>query len=204
MGGHGGGHGRVQKCSAVIMAFPPTLNNLHAAGIDLSIAERQVFGNVRITNYFASVVKMDTPYGVSFVAASDNPTVPPPNKGEPVAVLRLHPNSSLDVAWSWGPDVQVDSLHITRELLRSTMSKINKDPRNVTAMSRFVSNKDVRAFRQWDYFPHFDTAQLQNGSYAKFNALQGHKKTYWASGLNGFELVEWAIRAGEDVVKSHF
>jgi hypothetical protein len=34
--------------------------------------------------------------------------------------------------------------------------------------------------------------------------LQGCKNTYWASGLNGMELVEWAIKAGQDVVESYY
>jgi hypothetical protein len=186
------------------MAFPPTLDNLKTAGIDLTSAENEVFSAVKITNYFSSAVKMNTPFGVSFVAASESPTLPPPNDGEPVAVLRLHEDSPINVAWSWGPDGQLDHLRATQDLLRSTMSKINKDPRNVTALSMPVSNKDIRAFRQWDYFPHFQSKQLLDGWYAKFNALQGQNKTYWASGLNGFELVEWSIRAGQDVVQSYF
>jgi hypothetical protein len=50
------------------------------------------------------------------------------------------------------------------------------------------------------YFPHFDRRELERGFYAKFNALQGQNNTYYASGLNGFEIVEFAIRAGRDVV----
>ncbi|KAJ7716409.1 hypothetical protein B0H14DRAFT_2643845 [Mycena olivaceomarginata] len=46
--------------------------------------------------------------------------------------------------------------------------------------------------------------QLEAGYYAKFNALQGEKNTYYASGLNGFETVEYAIRAGIDVAETYF
>ena len=59
-------------------------------------------------------------------------------------------------------------------------------------------------FRAWDYFPHFDKDQLDNGYYEKFNSLQGYMGTYYASGLNGFETVEFAVRAGKDVANSYF
>ena len=51
---------------------------------------------------------------------------------------------------------------------------------------------------------HICREQLEHGFYAGFNALQGHKNTYYVSGLNGFETVEFAIRAGQDVVDSYF
>ena len=84
------------------------------------------------------------------------------------------------------------------------MSKINSDPRDPSAQPKPVTDKDVLAFRKNAYFPHFDSAQLAGGWYDKFNALQGKKGTYYASGLNGFETVEFAVRAGLDVVDSFF
>ncbi|KAI0083100.1 hypothetical protein BDY19DRAFT_980916 [Irpex rosettiformis] len=63
---------------------------------------------------------------------------------------------------------------------------------------------DVKAIRKWDYFPHFNTFLLANGAYSQYNALQGNQHTYYSSGLNGFETVEFAIRAGKDLVNSFF
>lgn len=193
-----------QKCSSVIIAFPPTLENLKKTGLDLTRSETEVFAAVGVNNYFSAAVKLNVPYGVSFIAASSSPSVPPPNVGEPVALLPLNPASQIATSWSWGPYRQFESKEEARELLKTTLSKINKDPRNVTAMSVPVSEIDIRAFRKWDYFPHFDSPELKNDWYGKFNALQGKEETFWASGLNGMELVEWAIRAGQDVVNSYF
>ncbi|OCK99957.1 FAD/NAD(P)-binding domain-containing protein [Cenococcum geophilum 1.58] len=193
-----------QKCSSVIIAFPPTLENLKKTGLDLTRSETEVFAAVGVNNYFSAAVKLNIPYGVSFIAASSSPSIPPPNVGEPVALLLLNPASQIATSWSWGPYRQFESKEEARELLKTTLSKINKDPRNVTAMSVPVSEIDIRAFRKWDYFPHFDSPELKNDWYGKFNALQGKEKTFWASGLNGMELVEWAIRAGQDVVNSYF
>ncbi|ORX98949.1 hypothetical protein BCR34DRAFT_606767 [Clohesyomyces aquaticus] len=193
-----------QECSSLIMAFPPTLDNLRTAGLDISDEEDEVFAPVGIHNYFSSAVNLKLPFGVSYIQNSSSRTVPPPNDGEPVAVLRLSPNSTVSTAWSWGPYREFESEASAYNLLKSTLSKVNKDPRDVNAMSVELQSADIRAFRKWDYFPHFDTEQLKCGWYDKLNKLQGCKKTYWASGLNGMETVEWAIRAGQDVVDSYF
>lgn len=72
------------------------------------------------------------------------------------------------------------------------------------ASTKPVTDRDVLGFQQNDYFPHFDSEQLRQGWYDKFNALQGKQKTFYASGLNGFETVEFALRAGLDIVDSYF
>jgi hypothetical protein len=188
-----------QSCSAIILAFPPTSDNLKAVGLDITSAENDVFSLVGVNNYFSSAVSMDIPNGVSYIADSPTFGVPPPNNGEPVAVLNLEPDSKIATAWSWGPYREFESIDSAYQLLKSTLSKLNKDPRNASAVATPVTDQDIKAFRKWDYFPRFDSPGLMDGAYTKLNALQGQKKTYYASGLNGMETVEWAIRAGQDV-----
>lgn len=193
-----------QTCASVILAFPPTLENLKNAGFDMTAAESAVFTAVGVNNYYSAAVNFRLPYNVSYIGSSVTPAVPPPNEGEPVALLDLQPNSRIATSWSWGPYRQFQSEADARNLLQTTLSKINKDPRDMTAMSVAVTNQDIRAFRKWDYFPRFDGPDLKNDAYAKYNALQGQKKTYYASGLNGMETVEWAIRGAQDVATSYF
>lgn len=185
------------------MAFPPTVENLERAGLDLTEEEYNVFKDVGVHNYFSSAVEFELPFGVSYIAQSANATVPPPNDGEPVAVLHLSEQSNVSTSWSWGPYREFESESSARDLLQSTLSKINKDPRNETEPAEPVCPDDIRAFRKWDYFPHFDSEPLRNDAYGKLDQLQGCTKTYWASGLQGMETVEWAIRAGQDVVDSY-
>jgi hypothetical protein len=73
---------------------------------------------------------------------------------------------------------------------------MDKNPEDPKAKIQPITEADVRDIREWDYFPHVDREQLEHGFYAKFDALHGHKNTYYASGLNGFETVEFAICAG--------
>lgn len=193
-----------QQCSAVVLAFPPTIENLRIAGVDLRPEEEAVFAPVRVHNYFSSAVEMSVPYNVSYIASSTSPQEPPPNVGEPVALLRLDPSSPVVTSWSWGPDDRSQSAEEARDILSIALSQVNKDPRIPGEVSSALKSEDVKTFRKWDYFPHFDSAELRGGWYQKLSALQGQSNTYWVSGLNGMETVEWVVRASQDVVRSYF
>ena len=192
-----------QQCSSVIFAFPPSLENLERVGVDLTELEHDTFNNVTTHQYYSSAVEFELPFGVSYIANTTSPLVPPPNEGEPVAVLRLNEQSNVSVAWSWGP-YEFQTEEAARKLLVQSLGEINKDPRNITAEPEPFCDNDVKAFRKWDYFPHFESDALREGAYGKLNLLQGMKKTYYASGLSGMEIVEWAIRGGYDVVDTYF
>lgn len=192
-----------QQCSKVIFAFPPSIASLERAGVDLTEEEYDTFRNVSTNQYYSSAVDLKLPFGVSYIANATSPAVPPPNDGEPVAVLHLSRESNVSVAWSWGPyEIQAESAG--ERLLIESLSKVNKDPRNATEVATPLTTNDVKAFKKWDYFPHFGPEALRCGAYSKLNALQGCKNSYFASGLAGMEIVEWAIRGGQDVVDSYF
>lgn len=192
-----------QECASVIFAFAPSIASLERAGLDLTEEEYNTFHNVTTHQYYSSAIELELPFGVSYIANTTSPAVPPPNDGQPVAVLHLNEQSNVSVAWSWGPYYEQDE-RVARHLLIDSLSKINKDPRNITETPDPLCDADIKAFRKWDYFPHFSPDALRSGAYAKLNDLQGCRKTYWASSLSGMEIVEWAIRGGQDVVDSYF
>ncbi len=193
-----------QECSSVILAFPPTIDNLERAGLDMTEQEHNTFNNVTVHQYSSSADVFDLPYGVSYVANSTAVSHPPPNDGQVIAVLRLTNDTGICTAWQWGSyEYQTDE--VTQQLLIDSLSEINKDPRNATEAPEPFCENDVKAFKKWnDYFPHFGTDALAGGAYGALNALQGQKKTYYASGLAGMEIVEWAIRGGYEVVNNYF
>jgi hypothetical protein len=200
------------------------MHALQAANLDISSDEETVFMPVGITQYWSGAVRVATPDGIAFVgflretllgvisqflgdnilpAAEFIPWLPEA-AGEPVAMLRLFNESDIATTYSWGAYKSNQTLDQAKTLLKQTLSKINKDPRNASAVPIPITDADVKDFQQWDYFPHYDTAQLNEGYYAKFNQLQGNNNTFYVSGLNGFETVEFAIRAGEDIVNTYF
>ena len=215
-----------QKCSKLVLAFPPVLHALQAANFDIDHEEKKIFSTVGIIKYWSGAVRVATPYGDIFagflhetflgiiekfinhlgghISFADYIPWLPKAAGEPVAYLRIFNESDIATTWSWGKYKSDQTLDEAKSLLKGVISKFNKDPEDPNAKLEPITDADVRDFREWDYFPHFDRKQLDHGFYAKFNALQGHKNTYYASGLNGFETVEFAIRAGQDVVNSYF
>ncbi|KAI8936249.1 hypothetical protein NX059_006672 [Plenodomus lindquistii] len=192
-----------QECSSVIFAFPPSIENLERVGVDMTEQEHNTFSNVTTHQYYSSVNEFALPFGVSYTAAAESPQVPPPNDGQPVAILHLTQQSNISVAWSWGP-YEFQTEEAAKRILIESMGKINKDPRQINGTLQPFCEDDVKAFRKWDYFPHFEGDALRAGAYEKYNCLQGQKKTYYASGLAGMEIVEFAIRGGYDVVDTYF
>jgi len=215
-----------QKCFKLVLAFPPVMHALEAAKFDIDHKEKTVFSPVGIIKYWSGAVEVATPYGDIFAGflhktffsiidkiidgLGGNTTfgeyIPwlPKAAGEPVAYLRLFKESNIATTWSWGKYKTDQTLAEAKSLLKEVLSKFNKDPEDPNAKPIPITDAQVKDFREWDYFPHFDRKQLDHGYYAKFNALQGHKGTYYASGLNGFETVEFAIRAGKDIADTYF
>lgn len=186
-----------------MLAFPPTLPALTAAGLDLTEVEKTVFGGVSVNNYWSGAVRTDIPYGVTLTANSASPILPPDAAGQPIMVIKLQNVSDVTTVGSWGALSGKVSTAEAYNLLKQTLSSINRDPKEPRQQFKLVDDDDVVSFAKMEYFPHFDSAQLKDGLYDKFLAIQGSNKTYWVSGLNMFELVEYAIRAGQDVVDSY-
>jgi hypothetical protein len=173
---------------------------LQAAKLNLTPDEITVFSPLTLISYFSGAVRLQTPRNLSFSAASP-PNIPVAATGAPVSLLHLFNTSDIATTWSWGNNT---SKAIARQLLKETLSKINKDPTDPAAVPVPVTDKDILGFQQNDYFPHFGPQELAAGWYDKFNKLQGVKNTYFASGLNGFETVEFALRAGSEIVETFF
>ncbi|PSR82350.1 hypothetical protein PHLCEN_2v6093 [Hermanssonia centrifuga] len=192
------GYGDISETPALILAFPPVIDALEAAHLDITSEENEVFSPVGTTKYWSGAVNVAIPPGSVYGAAVFEA------EGQPAAVVSLFNTSSIATTWSWGKYRSNQTDEEAKELLISTISKFNKDPNNATQLPIPITEEDVRDFGGWDYFPHYDTQQLQEGFYGKFDALQGHKNTYYASGLNAFEIIEFALRAGQDVAASYF
>ena len=216
----------MQKCHKLVLAFPPVMHALNAANLELDQKETTVFSPVGIIKYWSGAVQVTIPDGNTFLgcltqqflkvfsgvisayhtidmdqAFRDYLPALPKAAGYPVGFI---PVLKTATTWSWGKYKSNQTLGEAKSLLKELLSKLNKDPRGPTEEPKPITDADVVAFREWDYFPHFDQDELENGFYAKFNELQGNKNTYYASGLNGFETVEFAIRAGQDVVDTYF
>jgi hypothetical protein len=219
----GNGTTSAQNCSKLVLAFPPVMHALQAANLDISDDEMTVFSPVGITKYWSGAVRVATPNGIAFAGFLRETFVGlisqllgenifpladfipwlPDAAGEPVAMVRLFNASDIATTYSWGKYGSNQTLAQAKVLLKQTISKINKDPRVAGAKPTPITDDDIKDFQEWDYFPHYDGPQLDQGYYIKFDQLQGIRNTYYVSGLNGFETVEYSIRAGIDIVENY-
>ncbi|KAF4334937.1 FAD NAD(P)-binding domain protein [Fusarium beomiforme] len=200
-----GKHTKTQLCSDIIIAFPPTYKALKESGLVLSAAERTLFAQVGVNGYFSSAVRMNK-LGDNLTISQElpNPLDPFKPEGQPVYLTPLHPESNIVSVYSADDPAHPSAARVKKHLI-GDLSKINKDLANVHATSTKVVAADIRAFSgQIDYFPHLESEALADGWYKKFNDLQGKDHTYFTSGLNSFELVEYTIRAARDLVETYF
>ncbi|KAI0083271.1 hypothetical protein BDY19DRAFT_900543 [Irpex rosettiformis] len=191
-----------QPCSHVILAFPPTLPSLQSLNMPLTTPETTLFSKLHTTPYTSSAVSVNTPFHTSYI---QNPFKP---LNEPVAFVRLFNDSDVATAWQWGSldanNTNDDDDDALKVLLADTITLVQIGA-NVTSEEQEVKPEDVRALQTAPYFAHFRGEELSGGeAYGRLEGLQGVRGTYWVSGLNGFETVEFAVRAGRDLVKRFF
>jgi hypothetical protein len=187
-----------------VVAFTPTVTALKNAGINLSKEEKDLFGKVGTDNYWSSAIRAKQfPAGISLWGEKPNALIPVEPEGQPVYFKNLQPGSDVVSTWSWDKYRKEPNQAQSKKDLIETMSKFNKDPRNPDMQSQEVTSSDVLAFEYiTDYFPHIDPGDLKTGWYDRFNALQGKQGTYYATTLSGFEMIEFAIRAGQEIGNS--
>lgn len=64
--------------------------------------------------------------------------------------------------------------------------------------------EQVHTVKRWKYFPHVDTATLQEGFYDSLEAMQGNKQTYYAGELMNFSCVGFTAEYATDLVERFF
>lgn len=159
----------------------------------LSSAESTVFSKLSTTPYWSFAVASRLPNASRYTQQPFKPL------GEPVTFLHVADNSSITLGYQWGKIPSVDE---AKQLVTKTLSAVQS---GAGLTPPVIKEEDIRAIRNWTYFPHFPTHALQSGDmYGAFNKLQGDQSTFFASGLNGFETIEFAIRSAQDLVKSFF
>ncbi|KAI0083272.1 hypothetical protein BDY19DRAFT_998693 [Irpex rosettiformis] len=185
-----------QPCSHIVLAFPPTFPSLPSLNMPLTTPELTLFAKLHTTPYTSSAVSVHTPFHTSYIQRPFEPL------GEPVAFVQLFNDSDVATGWQWGEIAS--NLDDAKAVLASTITLVQIGA-NVTESESQVSPEDVRALQSAPYFAHFVGEELTTGeAYARLERLQGVSGTYWVSGLNGFETVEFAVRAGRDLVERFF
>jgi hypothetical protein len=171
--------------------------------LSLSAEEHTVFSAVRTTNYFSAAVRLDTPHLSFFQIATETPYSSPEIAGQPVSVEGQYNNSDISLLYALASHLQ--SVEGVADVTLQTLSRINGDPTDDDAITTPVTPTDIKAFRHHPYyFPHFEADSLRGGLYDLFNDLQGANRTYFTSGLNRVEHVEYVVVAAREGVQRYF
>jgi hypothetical protein len=175
----------------VVIAFPQTIKNLLAVGLDMTAEEAALFSNVKTRHYFTAAVKVN-----QFPAAAggyyfdiDYGATPPaiefhPPAGEPYAAyIPMTKANAADDA------IAVVYSYSDRPITKAQIHQNVIDGIN-TLGGRTLTAADIVDSDAWQYFPHVDADALAAGFYDKVEAMQGKNRTFWAGGLMNFELTE--------------
>lgn len=116
---------------------------------------------------------------------------------QPFAVQKQYaPSSNISTFWAYSnaTEPMEDSLAISNSV---------KILNQLDGNQGRVSDNDLVTAKKYYYQPHVSPANFK-AFYKSFNELQGHRNTFWVSGLNNYELVELVMRNAKDIVDSYF
>ena len=156
----------------VILACPA-----HEAAriLDATPVETSLFGAIRHQHYISWVVEASgLPREGLFLV--DEHTRDPATRGHITAFAHFHADSDLYVAFAYAdPDEHDDTI---KARLRA----------DLVAMGATAGRTHL--LRRWDYFPHVGAHDLSRGYFDHLDALQGQRRTWYATSLHAFELTE--------------
>jgi acyl-CoA synthetase (AMP-forming)/AMP-acid ligase II/surfactin synthase thioesterase subunit/protoporphyrinogen oxidase/acyl carrier protein len=187
-----GGQVRVQTreetlvCDRLIIATP-----LHHAleFLDAHAEERELFGRIRHLDYYTTVCTVSGLPRQGFYLLQQHCT-DPSKVGHCVAFHHRYPDSDVTLFYSYGNE------HLgPEEVLRLLKQDIERLGGQL---------ETVHLQRRWAYFPHFSGPDIAEGAYARLEALQGQRQTFYLNSVFNFELVECNVAYAVDLVERFF
>eukprot|EP00245_Coleochaete_scutata_P005507 TRINITY_DN1912_c0_g1_i1.p1 TRINITY_DN1912_c0_g1~~TRINITY_DN1912_c0_g1_i1.p1 ORF type:complete len:492 (-),score=90.66 TRINITY_DN1912_c0_g1_i1:201-1676(-) len=201
------------RCRATVVAFPQYLPRL--SFLNLDARETAIFSQVKLVAYASAVVDLGAQRarlakGVSALYAADlnargaltPPLAEPPGEGETVS-FTIRKNFNYAIFYSWNNNfTQADASVIKKKMLSIAPQIVPfpSAPNNAAPLPA----SSIKAFYQWDYFPHVRQQSMASGFEKDLESLQGHRGTYWVGGLLVFDCVETTISGTKTVIEKHF
>ncbi len=130
----------------------------------------------------------------------------PPYRGEAFTLYTVNPgaaNRPAGVPYSANPGLAVSySYSDVPVAADAVVAKARAAVRALDSRARHTA--EVRAVREWAYYPRVSEAQLRAGWFARADAMQGRRGTLHAGGLFTFWDIEQAMRSGQELVERFF
>ena len=153
--------------------------------MDAKPIEKDLFGRIKNLRYLVTMVEGE---GMAMASFYDN--VGPESIGHINFVVQRHPDTNVFLIY---------------QLLDKNMS---------IAQAEYLANQDLSAQhakikkvimrKEWSYFPHVESSDLDSGYYEKLENLQGEDGTYYVGGLMSFETVEHTSAYAKQLVLKFF
>ena len=168
----------------------PQVPEVIGAFLELDEREQRLFDKVVYNPFYVSTYTAPGTRHIAAVTFSMND----PQVGHPFVVTRQYPENDFISVYSRGDRANQigrrQILDANREFL-ATIS--DQDP---TAHASLCDD--------WAYFPHVSVDDFDAGFYGEFEAMQGHRRTWYTGGLLAFELVETIAEYSHGLVSTHF
>ena len=180
----------VENFDKVIIAIPQESELL--GFVDLSKEELELFDRVEHNRYVTiafSLKDINTLGYRGFAAILDNGKVSNPPLNYPFQFFCPWKDTNMVIAY-----VVADK--------NATYEQLWENVKKCMALWGFpVGQEKPTEIKDWNYFPHVSSEQINQGFYNKLEALQGTNNTYYAGGLLNFELVENSFAYSKAIVK---
>lgn len=173
------------RFDALVVACP-----IEAAAqvLDLTDDERELFAQVAYNDYHVVGAVVRGLPDARFVFFADH--LGHRSLGRPMFWYRRWKDRDLVLFYALaGPDVP----------LESTVARVADDVQHLGG-----SVEGVRITKHWRYFPHVGPDAMRRGFYDRFEALQGHRRTYYAGETLSFGAVEPVVAYAEQLVQRFF
>lgn len=153
--------------------------------LDADDLERDLFSRIRYVRYLSTLVEGENLFTVHFLRHVTAATT-----GHINCIVREHAGDGLFQIYQMldGDMTADDALRLAQADVRLIDGSI----------------KQVVAQKEWRYFPHVLTSDLEEGYYEMLEGLQGTRGTYYAGSLLNFETVEHNALYTKNLIERFF
>jgi predicted NAD/FAD-dependent oxidoreductase len=155
--------------------------------LDADSIEQELFSKIKYTDYRTYVCRLeDFPNQTGFIPAHFQAS----KKGYPVFWYKRYADTNIYTIYV------LSDFSVSDEMIEKNVKE--------TVQQLGGTLVKIEEVLKWKYFPHVDTADMQNGYYKRLEAQQGIRNTYYSGELLNFSTVELTAAYSRDLVDRFF
>lgn len=184
-------NGEPEDFDQLILACPFDLPNMEALGLDIEPGERELFSKIENHTFVTTAVRMKgLPTGVVG-------TIPLPALGDYTGYIKVYEKSDTTVFFTLTKEASPEHSQVL-EQIKETIEAIPAQNGVKPQMGEVIQQKT------WPYFPHPSLYDMADGYFDKFQALQGHRATFYTGSLLEMENVGNTVANAKHLIETLF